>query len=206
MDSCVAQAKCLLSLHQCPQCNYRSHSRGSVKRHVMYRHTGEKPHACSVCHRRFTAKENLQVHMRLHTGEKPFKCNLCSQRFTQKHHVRSHFLTRHHRKWFYWIEQEKKHLILDSNKCASTIFLHFYSFTFCIIQCKCKTIGKIFISSSPSLNNQYEAILWNDTVRQSLAFYISILYLKLSNLAYWDTRLNLLYIHFIHLDKNFYKV
>lgn len=109
-----------VSLHQCPHCDYTSNALSRVRRHVMYRHTGEKPHACPVCSRRFTAKENMQVHLRIHTGEKPFKCPCCPYSFAQKINLRMHILSKH-KKWGGFAKE---------NYCEVWIVFYFFSFFF----------------------------------------------------------------------------
>ncbi len=52
--------------------------------------TGEKPHSCPECFKRFSSTSNLKTHMRLHSGQKPFPCDVCNSRFTQLVHLKLH--------------------------------------------------------------------------------------------------------------------
>ena len=52
--------------------------------------TGEKPHECQLCNKRFSSTSNLKTHMRLHSGQKPYVCDVCPSRFTQFVHLKLH--------------------------------------------------------------------------------------------------------------------
>lgn len=46
--------------------------------------SGEKPYSCPECHKAFSQKNSLQIHMNVHTRERPHKCPYCDQSFAQK--------------------------------------------------------------------------------------------------------------------------
>ncbi|RXG71478.1 Zinc finger protein [Armadillidium vulgare] len=91
----------LLDRYKCPYCNYHSPIKGSIKRHVQFKHTKEKPFPCDVCGKRFVQRSDLSNHQRVHTGEKPYECSVCSQRFRFSCNLASHRLSVHGQSQFH---------------------------------------------------------------------------------------------------------
>lgn len=54
-------------------------------------HSGDKPHACTVCDKKFALRGNLTVHLRTHTDITPFQCNLCTKKFTDSKGLKRHY-------------------------------------------------------------------------------------------------------------------
>ena len=75
--------------HGCSMCSKRFTKKSAVAPHERT-HTGEKPYACSMCPKRFGQKSHVAPHERTHTGEKPYACSMCPRRFTNKCHVAPH--------------------------------------------------------------------------------------------------------------------
>jgi len=50
---------------------------------------------CSVCHKLFSSRQNLVIHMRIHTGERPYTCALCNYSFNHSSNLRRHMKTVH---------------------------------------------------------------------------------------------------------------
>ncbi|XP_015911349.1 zinc finger protein 596 isoform X1 [Parasteatoda tepidariorum] len=51
--------------YKCTLCSYSCHNNTNMKKHI-YVHTGERPHVCNVCGRRFTQISHLRVHCLRH--------------------------------------------------------------------------------------------------------------------------------------------
>ena len=75
--------------HQCYICCKRFSDASTLKKHLLA-HSGKKSHQCNICGKTFTLSGHLKQHLLKHSGEKPHQCPICSKCFT-----RSSNLTRH---------------------------------------------------------------------------------------------------------------
>ena len=69
--------------HKCTHCHKAFSQKNHLVVHLRY-HTGEKPFPCPHCPNFFARKDGLVIHIRKHTGEKPYKCSTCDHCFTRK--------------------------------------------------------------------------------------------------------------------------
>lgn len=81
--------------HKCQRCGKRFDCEESQQEHFA-KHAGEKPFKCEICPKQFNHKTDLRRHMCCHTGSKPFCCDECGKGFIRKDHMIKHTLT--HRK------------------------------------------------------------------------------------------------------------
>uniref|UniRef100_A0A0N4ZU98 C2H2-type domain-containing protein n=1 Tax=Parastrongyloides trichosuri TaxID=131310 RepID=A0A0N4ZU98_PARTI len=78
---------------ECPTCglwlyrhNFSAHFRT---------HTGDQPHACPYCDKKFKTTSAQKVHVRAHTGEKPYHCMCCDYSALTKRNLDRHILNNH---------------------------------------------------------------------------------------------------------------
>lgn len=82
--------------HQCFYCNYCSTVQSCLLRHVMARHTKEKPFKCTSCEYSATQHITLQEHiMAKHTFEKPHQCPYCDYASVQRSILKDHIKAKH---------------------------------------------------------------------------------------------------------------
>lgn len=72
----------------CDQCGAKFYANTLLQAHVR-KHTGEKPHECTICGKGFVYINYLKKHMLCH-GEKRFKCKHCGMGFTRNRYLLKH--------------------------------------------------------------------------------------------------------------------
>ncbi|XP_050072473.1 testis-specific zinc finger protein topi-like [Anopheles maculipalpis] len=80
--------------YACEVCHKRFLT-GSVFYQHRLIHRNERRHACSKCDRRFYRADALKNHMRIHTGEKPYACTHCNRKFRQRGDREKHVRVKH---------------------------------------------------------------------------------------------------------------
>ena len=106
----------------CELCDYRSHQKGDLKKHVATVHEGNKqtkrlicnekrdtknhnaaihevrkPFKCDICDYTCSRKRNLNRHVEtVHEGNKPFKCNICEYGYSTKSILNKHIASVHY--------------------------------------------------------------------------------------------------------------
>ncbi|XP_055595426.1 zinc finger protein 501-like [Uranotaenia lowii] len=68
---------------------------GNMSRHIKIVHCGIKAFPCTFCDRSFGKAETLKHHIMIHTGEKPHECKTCGRRFIQLVALQTHSKTHH---------------------------------------------------------------------------------------------------------------
>ena len=79
------------SLYICQICNKHLRHHTSMEYHVL-KHTGHKPHACSMCDRKYTLYSYLKLHMKKHDSEN-LPCPFCDEEFSSELDLRNHLHT-----------------------------------------------------------------------------------------------------------------
>ncbi len=91
--------KCDKKRHECSECEYSSNDKKTLKRHVMRKHTLERPYKCTFCNCNYSAvfQKELKAHMNTHTLEITFTCDICGYKCNHRHtmymHKRKHLMT-----------------------------------------------------------------------------------------------------------------
>ena len=87
-----------LSIYEfcCKQCDFKSKHSSSLRKHIIAKHTNDKPYICEVCNAQFSFFTNLKRHLQTHE-EKKFNCPLCKFEAPSKLKIRSHLKT-HYKK------------------------------------------------------------------------------------------------------------
>ncbi|EDV96497.1 GH16275 [Drosophila grimshawi] len=77
--------------YACHLCSTVCYSSSNLNKHIRTIHERARNYLCRYCERAFIQPETRNQHELIHTGEKPHECVECGRRFRQKAALRSHY-------------------------------------------------------------------------------------------------------------------
>ena len=81
--------------YECPHCEFRSHLKGNLIRHLNTHNRQEKSFACKVCSKTFSENMNLKRHDVTHSDVKRYECPHCEFRSHWKGNLTLHMNAKH---------------------------------------------------------------------------------------------------------------
>jgi KRAB domain-containing zinc finger protein len=76
--------------YTCEYCGLKIRHTSLLRNHIRKEHTGEKPHECPHCLKRFLTKGQLRKHLPQHTGIFEFNCIDCNKGWVKKEYYNNH--------------------------------------------------------------------------------------------------------------------
>ncbi|KAH9394952.1 hypothetical protein TYRP_005015 [Tyrophagus putrescentiae] len=81
--------------HRCLLCKAVAFAKERDLAMHMQRHSGARPHLCSLCDKAFLKRCDLLRHEQVHANRRLFKCQHCDRAFNDKSNLRGHLKRRH---------------------------------------------------------------------------------------------------------------
>lgn len=78
------------SKFQCNQCDYVTKKRVLLNRHLLTKHSNERPFVCNLCGRDFKIKRSLTVHLAQHGSTTKYQCTFCDRKFNSSTNFYAH--------------------------------------------------------------------------------------------------------------------
>ena len=79
-------------IFNCNICHRSYSTKGNLNLHMRV-HDDLKGFKCNICFKNFQSQNDIKKHYRIHTGEKPFSCQICDKKFVQKIQLIQHEAT-----------------------------------------------------------------------------------------------------------------
>ena len=90
----VERGSCLLENRKCKLCHKVYSDRIRLELHMRV-HNNLKPFPCTVCEKAFTQKRSLKEHLLTHDSVRHYECHHCEKKFVQKNHLKYHLASQH---------------------------------------------------------------------------------------------------------------
>ena len=83
--------------HICDFCGQNYKGRDSLNRHIRALHMKEKIYKCTVpgCTAAYNFNHSLKLHLLKHSGERPHACSICMKTYLTAHHLKIHYQAVH---------------------------------------------------------------------------------------------------------------
>ncbi|KAG7277179.1 hypothetical protein CRUP_021719, partial [Coryphaenoides rupestris] len=118
--------------YHCSVCDLQLSSKPKLLDH-MNLHTGQRPHCCAECGKRFCQLNNYRAHLKTHANAKPdtgsalppdpLRCRICRKDFRSKETLKAHHTKTHFEKEFYECDVCKR-VFTDRKECEQHITVH----------------------------------------------------------------------------------
>ena len=76
--------------YSCRHCSHGFGRPDHLKTHLLKSHNEGTWFTCDICHKKFSRKHVLEVHVRRHKAVKPYVCSGCPKRFCTANELRLH--------------------------------------------------------------------------------------------------------------------
>ncbi|XP_010868753.1 histone H4 transcription factor [Esox lucius] len=81
--------------YKCPLCDMTCPSPSSLRNHVKFRHSNEKPYSCEYCEYSCKNLIDLRKHLDTHSAEPAYRCTNCDYTTRSLHSIKSHYKKSH---------------------------------------------------------------------------------------------------------------
>lgn len=77
--------------HACTLCSQQFKMSRHLNKHMIHAHSGVRgKHKCEECNKVFSAPSDLKIHMQFHSGLRPYACNECDKAFMRTGDLKKH--------------------------------------------------------------------------------------------------------------------
>lgn len=75
---------------RCPLCDYQTHKKGLIQRHINTTHLNKFTYNCDICGKGFEDAANYRDHQNKHAGAKAITCIVCQKEFVFRRYLLVH--------------------------------------------------------------------------------------------------------------------